>query len=472
MAVSGSWARVLGRSIGRLARDKRGATAVLFSFLLPVIVMAVGGALDYGYLTMQRAKLQSTSDAAVVAVARELHLAQTDPNHFNSAVKAIVSAHMGQHASGVGVSTTTSKSPMSVTVDLQKSFDGFFISHFKDVEIKARSVANVTGGTPLCVLGLGENARGTISLQASARLSGDGCAVYSNSTHSNGLIAKDSAELSAGLVCTAGGAAGGSGNYTPEPLTDCPPMEDPLANRPAPPIGSCVAEDLRIGVDPKRRIGRLTNAFGTAAETLPELFGRGGGGSDLSKTDSDPEPDDGSKDDPNSIVTLKPGTYCGDLIIGGSARVTLAPGEYVLRDGQLHVTDFASIEGENVGFYFHGTASMFFFGPNTTVNLTAPANGPMAGILFFENRNARKLRLFSMLSDNARLLEGTIYLPNALFVIDADRTIADKSAYTAIIAQRLALFAGPNLVLNTDYDATDVPVPAGIAHDRVIKIVE
>ncbi|MCP5073779.1 MAG: hypothetical protein GY947_10860, partial [Rhodobacteraceae bacterium] len=46
--------------------------------------------------------------------------------------------------------------------------------------------------------------------------------------------------------------------------------------------------------------------------------------------------------------------------------------------------------------------------------------------------------------------------------IDADAPIADKSAYTAIIASRLELFAGPHLVLNTDYSATDVPVPEGV----------
>ena len=35
-------------------------------------------------------------------------------------------------------------------------------------------------------------------------------------------------------------------------------------------------------------------------------------------------------------------------------------------------------------------------------------------------------------------------------------------AFTAIIVQHLELNMGPNLVLNSDYNATNVPVPGGI----------
>ena len=43
------------------------------------------------------------------------------------------------------------------------------------------------------------------------------------------------------------------------------------------------------------------------------------------------------------------------------------------------------------------------------------------------------------LSDAARVLEGTIYLLQSHLYIDADAPIADKSAYTAIIARCLEL---------------------------------
>lgn len=70
------------------------------------------------------------------------------------------------------------------------------------------------------------------------------------------------------------------------------------------------------------------------------------------------------------------------------------------------------------------------------------------------------------------MLEGTLYLPRGHLYIDADQPIADQSAYTAIIAGQLSLYAGPHVVLNTNYDETDVPVPAGIAPDRSIVLTE
>lgn len=40
------------------------------------------------------------------------------------------------------------------------------------------------------------------------------------------------------------------------------------------------------------------------------------------------------------------------------------------------------------------------------------------------------------------------------------------------ISYNMSLYAGPHVVLSTDYDLTDVPVPLGISNDRTIKLVE
>jgi hypothetical protein len=47
-------------------------------------------------------------------------------------------------------------------------------------------------------------------------------------------------------------------------------------------------------------------------------------------------------------------------------------------------------------------------------------------------------------------------------MIDPNATVAVSSAYTAIIALRMAINNGPNLALNTNQDATKVPVPIGV----------
>jgi hypothetical protein len=94
--------------------------------------------------------------------------------------------------------------------------------------------------------------------------------------------------------------------------------------------------------------------------------------------------------------------------------------------------------------------------------LTAPKDGSLAGLLFFEDRSATTNGTHSISSDDARVLLGTIYLSRGTLVVDASKPVADQSAYTAIVARTLRLKAGPNLVLNSDYGSTDIPVPAGL----------
>jgi len=71
-------------------------------------------------------------------------------------------------------------------------------------------------------------------------------------------------------------------------------------------------------------------------------------------------------------------------------------------------------------------------------------------------------RQHQILSDNARNLLGTIYMPQGEIIVDATKPIADKSAYTVLVVKQLHLYSGPNLILNTDYSATEVPVPMGV----------
>ena len=72
------------------------------------------------------------------------------------------------------------------------------------------------------------------------------------------------------------------------------------------------------------------------------------------------------------------------------------------------------------------------------------------------------LREYRIISEQARNLLGTIYLPAGRLIIDSKKPIADQSAYTVIIARLVNLYDGPDLVLNARYGATDIPVPNGV----------
>ncbi|MGF1543754.1 MAG: hypothetical protein ACFB00_04510 [Parvularculaceae bacterium] len=160
--------------------------------------------------------------------------------------------------------------------------------------------------------------------------------------------------------------------------------------------------------------------------------------------------------------TLNPGVYCGGLTVAPNAFVTLNPGVYVMKNGPLFVELGGRLEGDGVGFYLTGTDAVFLFSADSKISLGAPTTGPLAGLLFFEDRAAPLGRRHAIFSDDARRLLGTFYLPRGELAVSTIFPVADQSDYTAIIAQKLTLFGGPMLTLNTDYHLSSVPTPEGV----------
>ena len=400
------------------ARQDKGGIAIMFAMAVPMLLFTVGFTVDYAIATKQRQSLQLAADAAALAGAKGLSLADSKRENVDSVVKAVVYSYVdsnsNSHASqSIAISTATRDSPLEVTVGLAQSvatpFGGGFGLLSPSLWVSA--TARVVGRPNICILGLDASEGGTISLEKNARVTGQNCAVYSNSSHTLSIKSKNSSNLSASFICTVGGKDGRPGNFNPEPYTDCPSFEDPLKGRPEPIAGAC-DESLEIDITTSR--------------------------------------------------TLRPGTYCGGLRIRNGARVVLSSGIYVIKDGPLLVEDTASLIGEHVAFYFSGDAAVFTFERPTTIELSAPKTGVMAGLLMFGSRSQSEKNQYKILSDNARMLLGTIYLPRGTIHVDANQPIADKSAYTAIVARKVTLYGGPHLVLNTNYEQATVPVPDGI----------
>jgi hypothetical protein len=284
--------------------------------------------------------------------------------------------------------------------------------------MEVAATATLSGNRKICVIALEPSKSHALDLDGAAKLTAQDCAVFSNSALSNGLRVKSAAVLSAPFICSAGGYEI-TGRIEGPRMADCPPQPDPLADRPPPSVGPC-KETQKLVIEVDR--------------------------------------------------SLTPGTYCGGVEIKKNARVTLSEGVYVIKDGQLKVDDTATLYGRNVSFYFTGTGANFDFLSSSTVDLGAPKDGPMAGILFYGDRNAPDTREYKITSDNARMLLGTLYIPQGFFTIDAKQPVADKSAYTAIVARRIDLKHSPNLTLNTNYHATDVPVPQGLGPSSQVRL--
>jgi Flp pilus assembly protein TadG len=395
------------RGFTRFNQDRAGGVAVIFGLVFPVVIGLVAAAIEYGLLVHRRGQLQNAADAAALGSARELTLARPSADGVAGVARAIVASTLAG-TGGLSIESRVAGSSVEVVLreTIARAFGSVLGSPTSDIAVHA--TARVASQR-LCMLAL-ETARSqAIDLNKAARLTAKECSVFSNSKDRRGIVAADSSVVDAETVCSAGGIEG-KNNFVRPPITDCPQIADPLAGRAPPTVGTCEFNRMEVR---------------------------------------------------SGSHVLRPGVYCGGLRITGGATVTLKPGVYVIQGGKLVVDRGAVLEGDDVGFYLAGRLSSFEFGYDSTINLAAPRSGDMAGILVFDDRAGKedKHRIYS---NNARQLLGTIYMPNGALYIDARKPIADRSAYTVIVARTVELYDGPDLVLNSDYDGSSVPVPEGV----------
>lgn len=443
-----------GRSgLGHFGADRRGGVALIFGLSATVIVGLVGGGIDYARLINRRSQLQAAVDAGVLAGGNALKLAASSID----AVRGVAEQTVRDAAKPVSDQPFTLRvdvSPEKTSVfaraeeTVRLSF-GTFIG-MSSTTIAAQARVNVVGRMRLCMLTLDPGAPGAFNLQKDAQVTASNCSLYSNSLNPIGMVGGDRAMARADTICSVGGYLGIRANFAPSPQTGCPVIEDPLRGRANPPIGSCASLPFPFNL-------LLLNKIPTIDQS----------------------------------ITLEPGTYCSGLQIKKNATVTLKPGVFVFKDGPLIVKDKATLMGTGVGLYFTGDRGGLLFDKNTTISLTAPTTGEMAGLLMAEQTTVadpldpavlanlldlgvsipltppplgltKPLRIYRIISNNARTMLGTIYLPTGRLVIDATQPVADQSAYTVVVAQQVNLYEGPNLYLNANYEGTSVPVPKGV----------
>jgi Flp pilus assembly protein TadG len=397
---------------------ERGNMALITAFASVGLFGAVGVAVDMASIVKKQTRLQTIADNAALGAAKEIIINSTK-NTIEAAAKTLISAGEQEVLKGedgsLAAETKIDLSRRAIRVNLSLNQKNFFGSFFgqDSTQISASATAAVTPGDKLCVLSLDQSSSDAIALTDSAKITAVGCDVQSNSTSTSAITAWNASWIKAAATCAVGGYQGGASNFVPGVITDCPFLADPLASRAAPAIASknCDFTDTQVN---------------------------------------------------GGTTTLSPGVYCGGLNVSTGANVTFAPGIYVMRDGIFQASNGSNLIGRDVGFYLSGNNATFKFNTQSKVELYAPVSGEMAGILFFSDRSSSE-RMQQINSEFAHQLVGTIYLPNDIFQIAANSVVADQSAYTAIIAKRILLNQAPNLVLNANYAATNVPVPDGIA---------
>ena len=182
------------------------------------------------------------------------------------------------------------------------------------------------------------------SSEVPARVTANGEIVV-NSSSSKAMVVQGKGEVTAAAVYVTGGVSAAAGDITPAPVTGVSPRPDAYAALTAPAYSGCNFNNYKL-------------TGGTA--------------------------------------TLNPGVYCGGIsILGGKA--TFEPGLYIVNGGGLSILG-GSASGQGVTFYI--TSNGHAYGPVSIgavqVNLSASTVGPLAGVLFFQDRwSSRTCRIRS-----------------------------------------------------------------------------
>ena len=386
--------------------NARGGTAVIFALGAPALALLACGAIDLAGVNSDRTSMQDAADATALAMAKQLGIATAAG--ITSRAQDYAVGQLGQVATrdGASVTTTIAADNSSVTV----AIDGARPSFFGDLlppggwKMHAQATASTLGELPLCVLSSGTGGTDNLLVQNSSLLTADKCLVQSDQN----IVADGGANLTAGLAQATGTA---TGPITPAPQAGAPAIADPFAslNIPAPSPLACLLSGV---LD-------LTQA----------------------------------------LITPAPGCHPGNITIGQGQTMQLSSGTYYFKGGTLTIKDNAVLKGANVTLIFDKDAT-FNFTDTSSIDLTGANTGSYAGFVILTTRD--NVNAFSISSNNARRLEGAVYIPSAtLNVTGTSNNVADQSAWTVVVAKSLQLQGSPNLVINANYAASNVPVPAG-----------
>jgi Flp pilus assembly protein TadG len=403
---------IVGRGWRGFARERRGGVALVTALVLPPLLLVGLGAVELNTVLSDKRITQDVADSAALLGAEQIVVDPTGAASRAQAWAAAQLAPVGARAQLTVTATPIGVTGIKIAVDTHR--DSFFGNIFPPGGFftHVEATAAVANSTPLCVLNIGAGASDQIAMTQTSSLTAPKCMVHSDSA----VAVASTASLSAFAVEAATTA---SGPISPSPNTSAPRVGDPFAgvnvNFPVP----CGAK--------------------TAAQTY------------------------------NGDTTLPAGMHTSDISIGGSAIVTLAPGEHYFC-GTITIAGSAQLTGDDVVLVFDTGASLVVSKGGSTISLNGRKSGTLAGFVMVVNRN--NTNTFTLASDHFTNLTGVVYSPTATLVVDGSGSGAASSAWTVVAARSLQMINGPQLVINANYTGSSVPVPMGVGPRRPVRITQ
>lgn len=402
--------------LGALATDRAGATAVIFAVIFPLLAVLACGAVDLSNLYGDRSRMQDVADSTALMAAKQIGTATAVG--ISARAQQYAQSQLADIAGQVSLqvsATLGGQNNSQVTVAITGHRPSFFANLLPPGgwTINVQSTASAMGEVPLCVLATaGVNTQG-MQVNTTSQVTANGCMVQSNAN----VQVAGGAQMNAGVVQATGTA---NGPISPTPQTGAASIPDPFASL------------------------AITIPQPTCSPYNYTYIATG-------------------------VNVLAPGEHCGNFTVTNGATLQLLPGEHYFVNGNLTMQGTAVLTGVDVVLIFDKT-SHFNFQQQALINLVGRKTGPYAGFVIATTRN--NTTNFNITSTAAEELLGTVYIPAAqLHLNGTANKVAQLSAWTVVVANSIVTDGGAQLVINSDYAATDVPVPSGVGPTTVGQVI-
>lgn len=401
------------RHLGRLGQDSSGGVLVSVGVMAFVLGGFAALALDVGRWYGDKRAMQTAADAAALNAAYVMSAAGSSNADITAAAKNDADRNGYGENDGAQINVTINASDVEIVITRPSTTLLAGLLGTAEPTILARATAKAGSG-PTCILALDPSAKQAMKVNNGTVIA-DECAIQVNSSDDTALDVMSGGIVDASEINVTGDYDS-SGYTSPMPNTGEPIVLDPLSGLPVPSFSGCDHNNL---------------GYSSGSHTLTE------------------------------------GVYCGGIQLSGSADITFEAGEYVITGGKFNASANVTMQGDGVFFYLDGDKALLSFSGGD-INLTAPTSGTYAGILFFADRNPGKKTHHDISGGATINYEGTIYMADGELEVTGNGSMgAPTSNWTMLVAREMKFGGNGELVFNSDYGASAVPAPSGLAGGRI-----
>ena len=394
----------LRRPARRLAPDERGNAIALFALALPMLIGAVGLAVDTSRWILLKRQLQQVADSA--AMAGSMTAIQ------GGDIDLAIDADAARSRQLIGAMTLSGKSspdghlgdPNAVEVLVSAPVGLSFASMFmvKPLVVTASATATMIETNDFCAFALDTSSNNGILIDPNSTIEAD-CGIAANSPAADAVRGDASSKFASTKLFAVGGIIGSDALASPHARAYSLRQKDPGADLKMPDIPNSGCPNITVN----------------------------------------PNED--------QSLNLKPGCF-GNLMLNG--KVTLQPGAYVLNRGNISVGPKAEVNCTGCTFIMTSedaqTAPKSIghvrIDSSASVQLSAPTEGDYAGLLMIQDRRAAPEDDSdeNVIAGNSQSkVDGLLYFPSQRLKLDGrgspDLRCARVVGKTLVLAGRVLM---------------------------------